>query len=295
MSRKRRTVWIIVGLVVAAVVIRLITLPQRREPQREEAILSVAVETVKPGRVVSSLELLGTVMGERQVQVFPEFAGRVTERLKKEGDRVRKDEPILALRSEAVGFEFEPGVVRSPIAGVVGKILVDVGQMVAPQVPVALVVDYDRVKVQIQIPEHQLPRITPGRKGEVRVDAYPDRVFVGQLTELSPVLDLASRTATARLSLANPSQRLTPGMVARVRLILDLRDGVISVPKEALVDGSVFVVEDGVAVRRSVKLGLSGDERVEIQSGLTKGEEVVVIGQERLHGGERVEAVEASE
>ncbi len=104
----------------------------------------------------------------------------------------------------------------------------------------------------------------------------------------APVLSPETRTAEVRVEVPNPEGALRPGMTARVRVVLGRREGVVTVPVEAVVRQGgravVFVVEDGVARARPVATGLSDGLRVEVQ-GVRAGERVVVAGQESLRDG----------
>lgn len=84
-------------------------------------------------------------------------------------------------------------------------------------------------------------------------------------------------------------------MTARITINLDEKDDVLSIPKHALLDSYLFIVKDSTAERRDVVVGLIGDENVEILQGLSQGEPVIVIGQERLAGGEKVNPIPRGE
>jgi multidrug efflux pump subunit AcrA (membrane-fusion protein) len=84
-------------------------------------------------------------------------------------------------------------------------------------------------------------------------------------------------------------------MTARVKINLGEKTDVLVIPKDALLDGYLFVVSDSTAERREVIVGIIGDKNVEIIAGLKDGERVVVVGQQRLAGGEEVTPVLRSE
>ena len=84
-------------------------------------------------------------------------------------------------------------------------------------------------------------------------------------------------------------------MTARVSINLGEKKDALVIPEDALLDSYLFVVEDSTAERRDVIVGLIGDEYVEIVDGITEGEQVVVIGQQRLAGGEKVNPIPRSE
>jgi multidrug efflux pump subunit AcrA (membrane-fusion protein) len=93
----------------------------------------------------------------------------------------------------------------------------------------------------------------------------------------------------------NAKKILRPGMTARITINLGEQSNVIAIPRDALLDGYLFVVSDSTAERRDVVPGLIGDKYAEIISGLNDGERVVIVGQQRLAGGEKVMPVLRSE
>jgi multidrug efflux pump subunit AcrA (membrane-fusion protein) len=84
-------------------------------------------------------------------------------------------------------------------------------------------------------------------------------------------------------------------MTARVTLDLGSRENVLMIPRDALLDGYLFVVKDSTSERRDVTVGLIGDEFVEILDGIEEGELIVVVGQQRLAGGEKINPIPRSE
>jgi multidrug efflux pump subunit AcrA (membrane-fusion protein) len=284
---------VIIAVLVIGTVIRLsLSSKQKKAAADEKQALSVeAVRTMK-GDVSRSSEMIGNVLADKTAQVFPETMGRVARIMVREGSYVAKGDQLMAIKSESVGFEFEESYITAPIAGVVGKIMTEVGSMVAPQAPAALVVDYSRVKVSFNVAEIDAGSLRLNKNLTVTVDALPDEKFSGAIAEISPVIDPMTRTIAVKVLLYNPKSLLKPGMTARVRLSLGDRAGVLRVPVDALMDDHLFViVSDTLAERRDVKTGLIGDEMAEITSGLNENDLVIVIGQQRLVGGERVKAM----
>lgn len=197
--------------------------------------------------------------------------------------------------------------VRAPIAGVIGQVFVEEGDLAAPQIPICTVVQMDRVEVLIQVPERDLGLIRPGMEAQIRVASAPDEIFRAPVSRVSPVVDRLSRTATLRIMLDNPGHRLRPGALADVSIEVERHDEAVVVPQYALVlddrsgnGGSAsyraYVLNaDGrtVAERRVVVDIYDGDE-VEVTEGLAAGERLVVQGQHLLREGSRVELPQRS-
>jgi membrane fusion protein (multidrug efflux system) len=293
--RKWLIIIIVVVVLLIAIFLRIGASRRGRKTEEFTASISVEVMPAKRDNVKSTCEVLGTIMAVKTAQVFPETMGRITQILVKEGTYVTKENNLMAMRNETIGFEYEEGFIRSPISGNIAKIMVDVGSMVAPQTPVAVVMDYSRVNVAFNLAETNMGCIRKNDKVVVTIDAMPGQTFTGIVNELTPVVDPMTRTLGVKASLNNAQKTLRPGMTARVTINLGEKINVIVVPRDALLDGYLFVVSDSTAERRDVVPGLIGDMYAEIISGLNDGERVVIVGQQRLAGGEKVIPVLRSE
>lgn len=291
--------WLIIIVIVVVLLIAIFVRigASRRAQKSDEFTSTIAVEVMaaKRDNVKSTCEVLGTVMAVKTAQVFPETMGRITQLLVKEGTYVAKENNLMAMRNETIGFEYEEGYIKSPISGNIARVLVDVGSMVTPQTPVAVVMDYSRVNVSFNVAETNMGCIRKNDKVMVRIDALPNQSFTGVVNELTPVVDPMTRTLGVKASVSNAKKVLRPGMTARVTINLGEKSNVIVVPRDALLDGYLFVVSDSTAERRDVVPGLIGDKYAEIISGLRDGERVVIVGQQRLAGGEKVMPVLRSE
>jgi multidrug efflux pump subunit AcrA (membrane-fusion protein) len=270
--------------------------PGRGKAEAKEA-MAVAVVTADTGTVIRSTNLVGTLVGEQQVTVMPKVAGRVTEIARAEGSYVKAGDPILYIVNDIPGMDYKPGPVLSPISGVVGKVNVEVGQSAAPGMPVATVASYsDRIRVRAAVSDADLAYVKTGSTADVSVSAIPDQVFSGHVTQISPMVDPASRSATVEVTLSNSQHRLVPGMTASVRLVVERREHVVAVPLSALfsTNKTRAVVIDGTTARsRPIQTGLVGDDLVEIVSGIQPGDKVATVGKERVQDGETVRPVEA--
>ncbi len=196
--------------------------------------------------------------------------------------------------------------IRSPIAGVVVRTdTVKVGNTVTPVGGVIetsdsalfTVTDFDSLVVKVNVPERELPKLVVGQTTQITVDAVPGVVFNGQVDLIAPRVDAATATAPVKIKVTDPEGRLWPGMFARIAIVIERRLGTLQIPRSALVEGdgppTVFVVNDGKAEQRTVRLGLSNGGFVEVLDGLTGSDQLVVIGQGTLKQGALVRVVNA--
>ncbi|MCX7926605.1 MAG: efflux RND transporter periplasmic adaptor subunit [Candidatus Omnitrophica bacterium] len=255
-------------------------------------VIPVQVSRVKTENIMETLEYAATIKAAEEVLVFPKVSGKVIEKLKKEADSVEQKEPILFIDRDEVGFNFEKAPVESPISGIVGRVYVDLGTQVDPKTAVCLVVSMDKVKINFDVPEIYIGKISIGKKAEISVDAYPKEIFEGFVSKISPVVDPMTRTVMVEIIVDNPQHRLKSGMFARVKLILEQLLNQPVVPKEAIMGKQpnqyVYVVEGKKAVLRKAEFGVRSGDYVQVKKGLKENELVVVLGQQRLSDGAEV-------
>jgi RND family efflux transporter MFP subunit len=166
---------------------------------------------------------------------------------------------------------------------------VDIGANVSPQSPVALVVDMDRVKVYLDVPEKYLSRIAAGMHAAITVDAYPDQVFDGVVNRISPVLDTATRTAQTEIGIDNKDHKLRSGMYAKVKIVIQEYRNAVVVLKESVLGKEprqyVYVIKDQKAILKEVSVGARQGSYLVITRGVSQGDDVVIMGQQRLYDG----------
>lgn len=208
-------------------------------------------------------------------------------------------------RSEIRRLESEIGVVEeriedttlvAPLDGRVSERFVDRGDFVQVGDPVATLYSTDALEVALPLPERLMSRVELGQEVTVRVSAYPERRFEGEVGFISPAVNESTRTFLVKARLEDREGLLRPGAYATAEVVLERRTNRPVVPEEALVSTRtgyiVFVVEDGTARRREVEIGLRMPGRAEIVDGLEVGETVVRTGHMSLTDGMPVEVVE---
>jgi RND family efflux transporter MFP subunit len=192
--------------------------------------------------------------------------------------------------------------IRAPFAGYIAERNLDTGAYVTGAASSTSTMsrsmlslhDIDRVRVLIEVVEKDIPTIQIGQKAGLRAEAYPDRVFEGQVTRIVQALNRETRTMTVEIDLPNKDRRLKGGMFARVEVMVGTHRQAVQIPIDAvsrLEDTQyVFVVRDGKAQRVNVEIGVRNDNRVEITKGLTGDETVIVSGKDLVHDGTPVQA-----
>lgn len=201
--------------------------------------------------------------------------------------------------ARALRERLERTVVRAPISGILDDRMVEVGSMVMPGAPVARIVDVSSVKVTGGIPERFAGEVTRGSPAQIAIDGLAGGTFEGRIAFVGASVEDASRTFPVEVVVANPGGGLKPGMVANVRVARGQLEQALVVPQEAVMrteDGYVAYVAretDGVlrAEARPVALGATQGNRVVITSGLAAGDQLIVVGQNKIAGGDRLQIV----
>jgi multidrug efflux pump subunit AcrA (membrane-fusion protein) len=262
----------------------------------EKFSVPVVVYSASSGPARETLLLYGSVFAHREVGIFSLVAGKIKELRVQAGDRVTRDQVLAVIDRDQAGLKFANAEVTSTIDGVVKSVLTEVGATVSPAAPLFQVVDVQTLEVAVNVPEKRLGRVREGLPAEISVLAYPNRVFYGKVSRLNPALDPVSRTLEARIRVDNPGQALKPGMFAEVRLLLRQEQQIVRVPLAVLVDkngGQVaFVVHENRAREVAVKTAFVQEDTAAVDSGITAGDRVVVVGQQNLNDGDEVTVVE---
>ena len=189
--------------------------------------------------------------------------------------------------------------IKSPIAGVLDDRYVDLGEIVAPGVPVARVLTIDRLKVVGGVPERFGPYVSQGGSAVLNFDVLPGQSIDGTIAYVGAAVDPQNRTFPIEILLDNPEGRLKPQMMANVRVATERLQDVIVVPQDVVLrteDGyAVFVVVEGpggtLAEARAVGLGPSFENEVVVATGLAAGDRLIVTGHQMVDAGDRVREV----
>lgn len=196
--------------------------------------------------------------------------------------------------------------IRAPFAGQLGIRRVNLGQFLDAGSAIVELEALDPVYVDYALPERRLSEIAVGQSVEVRVSAYPDQLFKGEISAISPAVSQETRNIQVRALLPNPDQRLLPGMFAKISTLLPVKDQVLTLPRQAITfntyGDSVFLIQPGegeqegqlVVQRRQVKTGAVRDQEVEVLEGLEAGDQVVSAGQVKLRNGSAVSIADDS-
>ncbi|MDO9534815.1 MAG: efflux RND transporter periplasmic adaptor subunit [Bacillota bacterium] len=182
--------------------------------------------------------------------------------------------------------------ITAPIGGTVSGVTVNPGEMVSPGMPVATINKLEMMEVRVQLTEKDVGRIAGGQKVDVFVSAVSFEPLEGEVVNISPVADPRTRTYQMKVALTNADVLLKGGMTAVIRVTVAVERDTVIVPVEAVLTQQgrhvVYIVEDRVAKRRFVTIGLENGNAASVLEGVIPGEQVVVSGQHYLQDADKV-------
>lgn len=242
------------------------------------AAFGVTVLPAGPGRIDRGLELLGEVRpnGDRLAHIVPRFPGIVRDVRRSVGDDVRADDLLATVESNA---SLAPYEMRTRLDGTIIERDLTPGEAVDRDKVAFVIADLSSVWVDLAVYQKDLSNLRVGQTVRISGGAgLPD--VDGTISYITPIVDEPTRTAAARVVLANPDRAWRPGLFVTART-LDPVEAAVVVPQTAIqtVGGRavVFVEMDAGFVPRPVVVGRSGRSAVEILDGLAAGERLVTF------------------
>lgn len=182
--------------------------------------------------------------------------------------------------------------VYSPLSGAVREKKVSAGDYVKNGTNLFVIIQNNPIKLDFTVTEKDVGKLRKGQDVLLKLDAFPDKEFKGRVSIIYPSLEERTRTLQVEALVPNPNGLLKPSFFVHVILYTGAAKDTIVVPITSLLYEAekvkVFVIEGDRAKEREVKLGSKYGEMMEIVEGLNEGEKVVVVGQQNLAEGIKV-------
>jgi len=190
-------------------------------------------------------------------------------------------------------------VLRAPFSGHLGIRAVDLGQYLGPGTVIVTLQALDPIFVDFYAPQQAVDQIRLGQPVTVKVDAFKDQTFTGEILAINPKVDTGSRNVLIRATLKNPDHKLLPGMYATVDITTGSPQNYVTLPQTAITynpyGDTVYVVESKgtdaegkpqmVARQTFIAVGPTRGDQVAVLKGVDDGDMVVTAGQIKLHNG----------
>lgn len=252
-----------------------------------QVIQNLGVRTVAVERrsLARRIETIGYVEYDRTrlSHVYAPAEGQI-ERLtvRSEGERVEPGRLLFRIFSPMVGASYDKTYAQQ--AGVVAALDVIEGSYVSPTTKVLTLADLSSIWVLAEVFEGQAASVAVGQRAEVRLPYVTGRAWEGAVEYVYPNLDPETRTLKVRMRFDNSDEALKPNMHAEVTIYAEPREGVLTIPREALIETGreqrvVLALGGGRFEPREVAVGVEQGDWVEVREGLAEGDEVVRSGQ----------------
>ncbi len=250
-----------------------------------EKAFSCNASLVKKGNVVSYIYYYGKVISSEQAFVYTQMPGKLIRYMVKEGERIEKGDVIALLDRDIPGTKTEPVKVKSPISGYVGILYLSKGEMVTPQVPIAMVYG-TKARIELDLPAGVLIKV---RKNAEAVVVTEDGEFKGYVSSVSSAVD--PRTGLGKVRVEVKGGVMVGDMVA-VKIVVKKKKNVFYVPVESLVERKgkyyIFIYNNGKVKAVEVEPGIEGEGIVEIKGRINEKDTVITRGAHGLYDGARV-------
>lgn len=266
-------------------------------------VFAVNTTVAVKGQIQDYISLSGDIIAGSTVDTFSEAAGKITRVNVSVGQRVTRGQTIASVDPSRPGLTFRQSTVTAPISGTIVALPAQVGMTVSQAVPLARISGDGALEIRLYIAERFISKMAMNLPCIITLDAWPGETFQGSITELSPTIDLASRTMEVRVNVADSRARLKPGMFAKVKIVTEAKHDIVKIPASAMLsrfgEQYVFVVvkdpesaQHSIVRKKNVVPGILVDGVLEIQRGLDPDDEVVARGQTLLEDGVRVNVIE---
>jgi membrane fusion protein (multidrug efflux system) len=187
---------------------------------------------------------------------------------------------------------------RAPFAGHLGIRAVDLGQYLGPGTVIVTLQALDPIFADFFVPQQSVDQVRLGQPVTVKIDAFKDQTFTGEILAINPKVDLGSRNVQVRATLKNPDHKLIPGMYATVEIATGAPKSYVTLPQTAIsynpYGDTVYIVDskndaDGkpqLSARQTfVVVGPTRGDQVAVLKGVADGDMIVTAGQIKLHNG----------
>jgi membrane fusion protein (multidrug efflux system) len=188
--------------------------------------------------------------------------------------------------------------IRATISGVVSSREVKEGQNLTIGQVAFRITETIELVAYLQIPQAELAKFNAGHEATVEVASMPNTNFAATIVRISPTIDARNGTFRATAVIDNANGDLAPGMFGRFTIAYEKHTDALVIPANALLnedeETTVYVVQNGEVIRRSVEVGIEENGRVEILDGLRDDDQIVVVGHSGLRDGSKVLASAAN-
>lgn len=196
---------------------------------------------------------------------------------------------------DTASIQVENSIIRAPIDGTVSVCNVKAGELTSSAINAFTIINSDDLSAEISVPGEVQSVLSIGQVLRFKVGVNGEKELDGTIDTISPAADPGTGFYSVKLVVKNGDGSLKPGVFAKAVVPTISRNGVMTVPGGAIVSENgiefVYVMQDGIVVKKIVRTGASTDTSTEISGDLKEGDKIILEGQSFLSEGEKVEAV----
>ncbi|WP_026893530.1 efflux RND transporter periplasmic adaptor subunit [Clostridiisalibacter paucivorans] len=239
---------------------------------------------------------------ERSKELYQE--GAISEAQFEQAKVAASDNSLEAAKSQLntaqVGYDqaveaMENASVESPIGGVVSAVNIEAGEFASNAQAAVTIVDMDKVYVQVDISENIINQLYKDKSVNVEIPSASQEEFVGKIDTISPTTDPRTQLYPVKIYIGNKDHTIKPGMFVKVKVDTDIKENVNVIPSEAVLDNEgetiVYVLSNENAKVKKVDTGLDTGTYIEIKSGISESDKVIIKGQNFVEDGTKVKVV----
>ena len=259
-------------------------------------------QAVKKGDLLAKIDVSALKASLEHAQAAFELADDLYQRRRRlfenkiiareELDQSETQLKLAAADLEQIKVRYNHGFPKSPITGIVNHLYLEVGEYAEAGKPIANIVNIDRIKINVQVPELDVRYVKKGQLTPLKIDAFAERSLKGIVDFVAFKADPATKTFLVRSLVENPAHEIRPGMIGRVAFVRRTIADALAAPLFSILDKGgeriVFIEKDGVALSRNISIGVIEGDRVQITSGLEPGDHLIVRGHTEVEDGMRV-------
>ncbi|MCM8759115.1 MAG: efflux RND transporter periplasmic adaptor subunit [Candidatus Omnitrophica bacterium] len=268
---------------------------QRNQIQNQIMMAQANVDSLKiqlddAARDVKRMEELykENVISQKQLEGYQ----LKLETVKKSYDSAQKNLQVVMDNLQLINTQIDDCIVRAPFDGIIGNKRVEVGEIVGPGQILMTLYNIEKLDAQMKVPEVYIPSIKKGLDAKIEVDALGNETFYGKIIKISGAPEPKTRMFVVHISFFKKDPRLKPGMFARAKIVIDRKSNALIIPSQAIFEQEgkkfVYIVENQQAKKVEITTGQESNGKIEILSGLSAGDHVIISGKENLSPGTKV-------
>ncbi|MCX7705992.1 MAG: efflux RND transporter periplasmic adaptor subunit [bacterium] len=214
------------------------------------------------------------------------------ETLRKNYEAGQKNLQVVMENLQLINTQIEDCIIRAPFDGIIGNKRVEIGEMVGPGQVLMTIYNTKKLNAQMKVPEVYIPQIKKGQDVEIEIDALGQETIIGKVTKISGAPDPKTKMFIVYISLPSRDTLIKPGMFVKGRIIITRKNNTFIIPAQAIFEEAgkkiVYIVKNQVVHKTEITVGQEINGKIEVLSGLSNGDLVVISGKENLSSGTKV-------